>query len=84
MEKTNLGIRSVLILSSIALATCVSPKILDADGNRIASFEGGRSHTGMEFGEGFAGKDQIQAIAVTKSVKQIQDFVENDSAIPSS
>jgi len=38
----------------------------------------------MEFGEGFAGKDQIQAIAVTESVKQIQDFIENDGAIPSS
>ena len=28
---------------------------LDLDGNRIASFEGGRSHTGMEFRESFAG-----------------------------
>jgi hypothetical protein len=54
--------------------------LVNAAGDRIASFEGGRSHTGMEFGEGFAGKDQIQAIAVTKSVKQIHDFFENNGA----
>ncbi|MGR9088789.1 MAG: DUF4410 domain-containing protein [Gammaproteobacteria bacterium] len=55
---------------------------LDAKGNRMALLEGGRSHTGMEFGESLAGKEQIQAIAVTQSVRQIEAFIRNQGSLP--
>lgn len=55
---------------------------LDARGNRLALLEGGRSHTGMEFGESFAGDEQIQAIAVSQSIHQIEEFIRNNCSLP--
>jgi len=53
----------------------------DTEGKRLAVLEGGRSHTGMEFGESFANDDQIQAIAVTASIRQIEDFIKHDGVL---
>jgi hypothetical protein len=49
----------------------------DSRGSRLASFQGGRSYTGMEFGQGFAGNDQIQTLAATRAVSQIEEFMRN-------
>ena len=53
----------------------------DGAGNRLGTFDGGRSHTGNEFGESFADADLIQAIAVTKSVQQIEEFINNNGSL---
>ena len=55
----------------------------DAQGNRLGVLQGGRSHTGMEFGESFAGNEQIQAIAVTASIRQIEDFIKHGGGLRS-
>lgn len=53
----------------------------NAAGDRLGAFDGGRSHTGGEFGESFADADQIQAIAVSKSVQQIEEFIKNNGSL---
>jgi len=54
----------------------------NAAGANLASFQGGRSHTGMEFNESFANKDQIQTFAALASVDQIERFMTNGGAFP--
>lgn len=53
----------------------------DAAANTLGAFDGGRSHLGTEFGESFADADQIQAIAVSKSVQQIEEFIKNNGSL---
>lgn len=50
---------------------------IDSAGKKVASFEGGRSYTGMEFGHAFAGKDDIRIMAATRGVSQIEQFMRN-------
>ncbi len=55
----------------------------DSQGVQLAAFQGGRSYTGMEFGQAFAGNEDIQLMAATRSVNQIEEFMKNGGTFPS-
>lgn len=50
----------------------------DRNGKALGSFQGGRAHTGLEFGQSFASIDEIQSYAATGAVQQIAQFMRND------
>jgi len=55
----------------------------DAHGRRIAALSGGRSYTGMELNQSpFPSKMALQTRAATRSVQQLEEFIENDGKAP--
>lgn len=54
----------------------------DAQGAALGSFAGGRSHTGMEFGQAFASKTEIESFAATRAADQVEIFIRNNGVFP--
>lgn len=49
---------------------------------KIASFDGGQSYTGMEFGKSFASKEDIQLWAAVEAVRQVERFIKGGGKFP--
>lgn len=55
-------------------------RFTDTTGRSLGGFVGGRSHTGMEFGQAFASREEIQSFAATRAVAQVEEFMRNAGA----
>jgi hypothetical protein len=65
--------------------TLFDAKFTRPNGAVLASFQGGRSYTGMEWNVSpFAGKSDISASAATRCVDQIETFMANGGDFPTS
>lgn len=65
--------------------TLFDAKFTRTSGAALASFQGGRSFTGMEWNVSpFAGKSDISASAATRCVDQIETFMANGGDFPTS